>query len=124
MELLLRRSQKSGLMGGVKFTLEARVELTQEEEANVRKYKMSDILLYEKGSEKIERATGTMSMLAARFTQLRVTVSDLIAGKSIEGKDIVDIMAAQDQIKEAVQSFKVILAAASTFDGEEVIQVG
>ena len=58
MELLLRRSQKSGLMGGVKFTLEARVELTQEEGANVRKYKMSDILLYEKGSEKIDRATG------------------------------------------------------------------
>ena len=62
-----------------------------------------------------------MSMLAARFAQLRVTVSDLIAGKSIEGKDIVDIMAAQDQIKEAVQFFKVILAAASYASGRPIL---
>ena len=41
---------------------------------------------------------------------------------ALSSLDIVDIMAAQDQIKEAVQAFKVILAAASTFDGEEVIQ--
>lgn len=121
MELLLQRSQKGGLMGGVKFILDARVKLTDAEQASVKKYKMSDILLYEKGSEKMAAATGTMSLLAARFMQLRVTVADLVAGKTIEGKDIVDIMAAQDQIKEAVQLLQTMLKAAVTFEGEEVV---
>ena len=122
MELLLARSQKGGMMGGVKFILSAKVKLTQDEEANINKYKMSGILLYEKGSEKMERAGGTMSLIAARLMQLRVTVADLVSGKTIEGKDIVDIMAAQDQIKEAVQTLHALLTAASTFEGEEVLR--
>ena len=80
-----------------------------------------DVVLYEKGSDKVAQATGTMSFLAARFMQLKVTVDDLVRGKTIDGKDIIDIMAAQDQIKEAVAIFKTMLHAAATFEGEEVL---
>ena len=121
MELLLRRNQKGGMMGGVKFILEASVRLTDAESGYVKKYKMSDVVLYEKGSDKVAQATGTMTFLAARFMQLKVTVDDLVRGKTIDGKDIIDIMAAQDQIKEAVAIFKTMLHAAATFEGEEVL---
>lgn len=122
MELLVQRSQKGGMMGGVKFVLQATVKLSDIESSYVKKYKMSDVLLYEKGSEKIVSASGTMSLIAARLSQLRVTVADLVSGKTIEGKDIIDIMAAEGQIKEAVEMFHKMLTAASGFEGEEVIR--
>lgn len=122
MELHLVRTQKSALMGGIKFVLDARVQLSGDESSFVKKYKMSDILLYEKGSEKVTQATGTMSFLAARFMQLKVTVADLVAGKTIDGKDIADIMAAEGQIKESVEVFHKLLRAAAHFEGEEVIR--
>ena len=122
MELHIARSQKGGMMGGVKFILTATAKLTDAEAALVKKYKMSDVLLYERGSEKITGASGTMSLIAARMMQLRVTVADLLGGKTIEGKDIAEIMAAEHQIKEAVQSFQGMLKAAVSFEGEEVFQ--
>lgn len=121
MELLLRRSQKGGMIGSVKFILEASVRLTDAEAGYVKKYKMSDIILYEKGLDKVAQASGAMSVLAARMMLFKVTVDDLVKGKTIEGKDIVDIMAAQDQIKEAMGAFRSMLHAAAGFEGEEVI---
>ena len=58
------------------------------------------------------------------FLSIPIALSILTCSLNAAVRTGLDIMAAQDQIKEAVQSFKVILAAASTFDGEEVIQVG
>ena len=48
MKLLIQRSQKGGLMGGVKFTLSANVRLDDAKRGYVSKYKMNDIVLYEK----------------------------------------------------------------------------
>lgn len=121
MELHFSRSQKSGMMGGVKFVLDIKTSLTDAERGHVSKYKLGDTLLYEKGSEKILAAQGIASMLGARMLQLRVTASDLVHGKSIECKDIIEMLAAQEQIKEATQAFHALLKAAATFEGEEVI---
>jgi len=122
MELHLSRSQKSGLMGGIKFTLSVKTSLTDAERGHVSKYKLGDTLLYEKGSEKIAAAGGFTSMLTARLMQLRVTANDLINGKSIECKDILEMLAAEQQIKESAEAFHAMLTAAAKFEGEEVIK--
>lgn len=121
MELHLSRSQKSGMMGGVKFTLDMRAQLSEEEQQNVKKYKLWDELLYEQGSDRIASAKSTLGMFAARLAQLRITVNDLVGGKAIECKDIVEIMEAEAAIKHAAQNFHALLTAATNFGGEEVI---
>jgi hypothetical protein len=121
MELLLERSQRSAMLGAVKFSVKATARLTSEEQELVRKYKLADVLLYEKGADKMAAATGTMSFLAARFMQMRVTVTDLMQGKTFEGKDLAEVLAAQDQIKEAVGNLRDLLVASKNFDGEEVL---
>lgn len=121
MQLHLSRSQKSGMMGGVKFTLTIKSTLTEEERTNVSKYKLGDMLLYEQGSEKMASAKSTVGFLAARFTQLRITINDMVQGKSLECKDILDMMAAEEQIKDAAERFHLMLMAAAKFEGEEVI---
>ena len=48
MKLLLRRDQKSGLIGKITFTLAVRAELTDTEKGNIKKYKLGDTVLYER----------------------------------------------------------------------------
>ena len=122
MELHLSRSQKSGMMGGVKFTLTMKATLTPEEEQHINKYKFYGELLYEQGSDRMAAAKSTLGFLTARLAQLRVTVSDLVGGKSIECKDILEMMEAEDAIKSAAERFHIMLKAAAKFEGEEVIE--
>jgi ubiquinone/menaquinone biosynthesis C-methylase UbiE len=49
------------------------------------------------------------------------TRGDRVGGKRIECKDIVEMIAVCDQIKEAAQTFKAVLEAAAQFGGEEVL---
>jgi hypothetical protein len=50
-------------------------------------------------------------------------VNDLASGKKVECKDIIEMMAVVEQIKEAAQTFKAVLNAAAHFGGEEVIEL-
>ena len=52
---------------------------------------------------------------------ISVSVNDLVQGKRIECKSILEMLAVEDQIKEAALTFKQVLNAASHFGGEEVI---
>lgn len=125
MKLLLRRDQKSGLIGKVTFTLAVRAELTDEEKSNIKKYKLGDTMLYER-DKIIERGSGLLglaSRLAFKMMNISVSVNDLSDGKKIDCKDIVEMLAVEDQIKEAAQTFKSVLEAAATFGGEEVIEL-
>jgi hypothetical protein len=54
---------------------------------------------------------------------ITVSVSDLSNGKKIDCKDIVEMLAVEEQIKEAAQTFKNVLEAATHFGGEEVIEI-
>ena len=53
MELLLSRDQKNGMlgMGAIKFVLEARARLTDDEAVAVKKYKMGNSIVYEKPND-------------------------------------------------------------------------
>ena len=125
MKLLLRRDQKSGLIGKITFTLAVRAELADEEKNNIRKYKLGDTMLYERMTltEKGSGLLGVASRLAFKMMNLTVSVNDLSDGKKIDCKDIVEMLAVEDQVKEAAQTFKNVLEAAASFGGEEVIEL-
>jgi len=127
MKLLLRRDQKSGMLGvgKVTFTLAVRAELTEEEKSNIKKYKLGETMLYERATltDKGSGLLGVASRLAFKMMNLSVSVNDLSNGKKIDCKDIVEMLAVEDQIKEAAQTFKNVLEAAAQFGGEEVIEL-
>ena len=125
MKLLLRRDQRSGMLGKVVFTLEVRAQLSQEESGAITKYKLGDTVLYEKNTM-IDPGSGVLglaSRVAFRAMNISVSVKDLVNGKKIEVKDIVEMLAVEDQIKEAAKTFNAVLEAARQFGGEVVIDL-
>ena len=125
MKLLLRREQKSSMMGKITFILDVRSELTEDEKSNIKKYKLGDTMLYQRMTmtDKGSGLLGVASRLAFKMMNLTVSVDDLSEGKKIDCKDIVEMLAVEDQIKEAAQTFKNVLDAAASFGGEEVIEL-
>ena len=125
MEMLLRRDQRSGMMGGVTFSLEVRARLTADEQKNIGRYKLGKTILYTK-SEIVDPGRGLLGMasrLAFKAMNISVSVDDLANGKRIECKDILEMLAVEDQIKEAAVTFKQVLMAAAHFGGEEVLEI-
>jgi hypothetical protein len=125
MKLLLRRDQKSGLLGGsITFTLEVRADLSQEELANIRRYKLGKTVLYTRGeiAEPGKGLIGLASRVAFKMLNISVSVDDLVGGKRIDCKDIVEMLAVEEQIKQACETFKSVLEAAAHFGGEEAIE--
>lgn len=128
MELLLSRSQKTGMggLGGVTFVLNVRSRLTDEESDYVRKYKLGKGILYEKDSVAEKLASSGALKQVATFVGAKMkghvfSVDDLVNGRAVECKDIVEMMAAEEQIKEAAENFHNILTTCKHFGGEEVI---
>jgi len=125
MKLLVRRNQRSGLLGKMIFTLEVRADLSQEERSAIDKYKLGDSVLYEKNTV-IDPGSGLLglaSRLAFKAMNMSVSVKDLANGKKLECKDIVEMLAVEDQIREAGKTFNAVLKAAQHFGGEEVIDL-
>ena len=125
MKLLIRRDQKKGMlgMGAVVFQLDARAELTPQERDWINRYKMGKTVLYTK-NELIDRGSGLLgaaSRLAFKMMNVQVTVDDLVHGKHIEVKDIVEMLAVEEQLKQAAATFCEVLKAAGTFGGEEML---
>jgi hypothetical protein len=127
MKLLLRRDQRSGMMGmgAPIFMLDVRADLTSDEKKDVTTYKLGKTVLYSRG-EMVDPGKGLLglaSRVAFKAMNISVTVDDLAGGKRIECKDIVEMLAVEEQIKEAAVTFKSVLHAASRFGGEEVVQL-
>lgn len=126
MKVLLRRDQRDGMLGKIIFVLVVRAEVSEQEQANIKKYKLGKEFLYVKNKD-VPTDTGwkgAAKLLAFHAMNLTLSVNDLISGKTIECKDILEMLAAEEQIKEAVTNFGRILEAASRFGGEEVLTVG
>ena len=151
MLLKLKRSQRStGLMGGkVAFALNARIELTSEEDALVRKYALGKTAVYDSEARKkhvdnldayvalskmqgqarshgrslYSVGRGLMSAAMAAFS-LHVTIDSLIKGQQVETKSLPELLGAEEAILEACRTTKAFLEAAATFDGsEQVIEI-
>lgn len=149
MKLLLRRSQRSSAMGKVIFTLDARADLSKDEQKLVKKYGLGKTVVYDSNArEKYATAAfehvnapsgsilsiadtgkslyqtvkglGNLAMMA--FT-LRVTVDSLVSGQHIECKELDELLSAEAVILAACKNLKTYLETAVTFDGrEEVIE--
>jgi hypothetical protein len=125
MQLVLNRSQREGIFGGKPvFTLQARAALTAEELAGVKKHKLGHALLYQRDPRGIAPGWGG---IAAHFVHsaldLTITVNNLVEGTVIECKDVMQMLAAQEQLKEAAQVFSAVLKAATQFGGDEVLEL-
>ncbi len=138
MKLKLRRSQKSGMTGNVTFKLFFIVDLDDEEAAALRKYKFGKLIVYEtpKGaaaSEGLRAAAavgslgsmgrGLASTIAAKAFNQILSVNDMVDGKEIVCKDITEMIAAEEQIKDACVSLSRILHMCRHFGGEEIIDI-
>lgn len=126
MKLLIRRNQKSGLMGGkITFSMDVRADISDEERANIKKYKLGETMLYESHAT-IDRGSGLLglaSRLAYKAFTISVSVNDLAGGKHIEFKDIMEMIAVEECIKDAARNFMDVLRAAAAFGGEEVLEI-
>lgn len=126
MKLILRRDQKAtGMLSKtITFYLDVRADLTEDERSNIQKYKLGDTMLYERST--IEGGSGLLgvaSRLAHKATNISISVGDLERGKRIDCKDIVEMVAIEEQVREAAHTFKTVLETAAQFGGEEVIEI-
>uniref|UniRef100_E6Q5Q7 Uncharacterized protein n=1 Tax=mine drainage metagenome TaxID=410659 RepID=E6Q5Q7_9ZZZZ len=112
-------------MGRITFTLAVRAELSDAEQSNIMTYRLGETLLYERATitDRGSGLLGVASRLAFKMTNLSVSVNDLLRGKIIECKDIVEMLAIEEQIKEAAHTFTNVLNAAASFGGDVVVQI-
>jgi len=120
MKLILSKSQKkAGMMGGkISYSLDIRGDFTDNEKANLQKYKMTDEVIY---SNADQSAQSTLGMLKQIATSTVIRVSDLTGGRVIECKDFMEILAVENEVKTACKNLKNLLEAMTNFDGEETI---
>lgn len=110
----------------VVFSLGAQVDLTSQEAEYVKKYKMGKEVLYNKDRVNPElydykSGKGIMRNLSAIAMNINLTVNDLVNGRTIECKDINEILDAEATVKTACQGLKNLLEACAGFEGEEII---
>ena len=112
-------------MGRVVFSLTVRAELSETEKSHIKKYRLGDTLLYTRAvmTDPGRGLLGAASRLAFKMTNLTLTVDDLSQGKVIECKDVVEMLAVEQQIREAAETFKNVLTAAASFGGDIVVTI-
>ena len=146
MQLQLKRSQRTGGLGGGKiyFALDARLQLSPEEKALVNKYKLAKQSLYDSETRKKHLAMGEAhindftdrnagvgssmvsygkawaSALMANLS-LKVTIESLTEGQHIECKDLDELLGAEEAIHTSCRNIKGYLGVAECFDGREEI---
>jgi hypothetical protein len=150
MQLKLKRSQRSGgMMGGkIFFQLDARVDLSPDEQALVKKYNLGKTVVYDSEARKkhaetagahFDYAVGNsgstlsavgrgvwanargLASVAMAALSLRVTVDSLVNGQHIECKDMDELLGAEGACREACRNIKSYLDVAESFDGREEI---
>ena len=125
MKLILHREQRKSVLGKAIFSLSVRAETTAEERAAIAEYKLGPSVLYEKNTL-IDRGSGLLglaSRLAHHALNISVSVNDLANGKVVECKDIVEMLAVEETIREAGKLFNQVLRAAKHFGGDEVVDL-
>lgn len=125
MKLLIQRDQRGGMLGKQVFSISVRASLSDDERANIKKYKLQETELYS-SNPLVDRGSGALglaSRVAHRAMTTSIWVKDLENGKQIDCKDIVEMLLIEEQVKEAAKTFKAVLEAASQFGGEEVVEL-
>lgn len=150
MHLKITRTQKAAgrlSKAAAIFCIDARVEFTPAEKANIKKYDMGHQIIYSSEAAKKHQenaalhgqaasvmfdvvtgaglgrvlmgglksvASGAMAMFS-----LNISIDSLQNGQHIECKDLIEVMAAEQALKEACENLKAFIDTAATFDGRE-----
>ena len=127
MQLKLSRSQKTGMTGKVIFKLHAIALLTADEEAVIKKYKLHKEVVWSKvkvDAREAQTALGAIGKMAAGMAlNTALTIQDLQQGRAFECKEITEMLAIENDLKEACEVLVKILDASSYFDGDELIDI-
>ncbi len=135
MKLKLQRSQKLSILGDVKFSILAMVDLDPAEKQALVKYQLGNTLLYasEKGSSALanyhtSQGLGGLALsLGAAFfaksTNQLITVDMLVSGKKMTSKDINELIYYEEEIRVACDNLARIMFTCKNFGGEEVINI-
>src|SRR6185369_11373173 len=97
MRLFINRDQAKGMLGGVKFEMAAKVQLTTDEAELVRKYKTEKEVLLKK-EIKIP--------LTGRALVINLTIGSLLSGQTFKCDDIGEVLEYEKNIKESCENFK------------------
>jgi hypothetical protein len=134
MQLKLTRSQRTGgvISKSMIFCLDARAQLTSEEQENVTKYKLGSQVIY--NSEAAQKhvdaghaaAAGggylkAIGSYALARLKLHVTINSLQQGQHIECKELDELLGAEAALMTACENLKGYLDTAKSFDGREVV---
>ena len=125
MDLLLHRRRRRGLFHKVVYMLDARLRVTDAERATIARQGLAALLLYRR-ADLVDAGRGFLGLLyRLRFdaSNLTVTTGDLMQGWRIETANLSDVLAVEDAIRGAVTTFSQLVAAAATFDGDEVLRL-
>lgn len=111
MKLVVRRNQSDikGMLGGhkgVNFTLTYQLRLTSAEQELVQRYRL-----------------GEHTLCRNRQGLTLLTVSQAISGNTENMTSVETLLNNENAVKAACREFKVLLDVASSFGGEEVIEI-
>ena len=144
MQLKLQRSQRTrGITASVIFfCLDVRAEYTEEERANINRYRLGPQVIYNSraaqrhleaagahldgtqegstGHRMIGLARGAAALALAK-TQLSISIASLGRGHHIECKDLDELLESEDTIRDACKNLTRYLDVAATFDGSELV---
>lgn len=125
MKLLLRREQKTSLLGSTSFVLSARAEFTRDEQRNIEKYRLGPNVLYSRQeiTDPGSGVLGILSRVAIHAMNISVTVNDLVHGKRLEFKTIEEMAFVENHLKDACEHLKAAIGASANFGGEEIVSL-
>jgi hypothetical protein len=112
MKLVIERDQEQrrGMLGGnkgVAFTLSYRLELTEEEEELVERYRLMDYPLTWRN------VSGTRTP--------DDTIGNMVQGRTQTVSDVMTLMRNEEIVKDACDSLPVLFSVVTTFGGSETI---
>lgn len=127
-QLKVRRNQNKGFVGGVGFSIHFIAELSPQAQAAVKHYRLGDAILFQKDlglklTANIFLALWRVLVLWLTRKRWRVTVNDLVRGRTLTAKDVIDMLEIEADMRKAADTFVQVLRAAAWFGGEEVIEL-
>ncbi len=119
MQLLVRRRRFKTFFGKKLYVLHVRVQLTDEEMKVIKQNSLTHELLYYSDTVKMRRASGLRRIMR----NAGLTVGKLIQGVEISCKNVAELIGVEYEVKRATLTLKQYIEMASTFGGEEVINM-
>src|SRR5947208_17047345 len=111
MQLKLQRSQREGgvISKNVIFCLDARVQLTQQEQANVNRYRLGNQVIYNSQAARkhLDNANAagaqgsyfkSLASVALAAINLNISIDSLQRGQHIECKDLDELLGAEEAL--------------------------